>query len=55
MRKIEITEEEILLVKQAICDYRDKLVSENGRYSKPEIELAESILKRIREELNRNV
>lgn len=53
MRKVEIEEEEILIVKQALCDYRDKLVTENQRYLGSDIEIANKILKKIKDELNK--
>lgn len=53
MRKVEIIEEEILVTKQALVQYKDSLQGESSRVNILEIEVIDKILKKIKEEFNK--
>jgi hypothetical protein len=51
MRKIEIIETELIIVKQALDEYKEKLQRDNIRSYKFESESIDLIFKKIRDEL----
>lgn len=53
MRKVEITEEEILVVKQALCDMKDKLSINQNKVGRDDIIIIDNILKKIKTELTK--
>jgi hypothetical protein len=53
MRKIEIIEEEILIVKQALGLYKEKLQEVNTLVDRSEIEIIDAIFNKIKEELKK--
>jgi hypothetical protein len=53
MRKIEIVDEEILIVKQALSLYKEKLQKEKSKINIFEVEVVEKILEKIKKELNK--
>jgi hypothetical protein len=53
MRRIEIIDEEVLIVKQSLSLYKEKLENLNSRMSISEIEVIDKLLKKIRIELNK--
>lgn len=53
MRKVEIIEEEILIVKQALSEMKDKLSANQNRVGRDDIMIIDNILKKIKTELNK--
>lgn len=53
MRKIEIIEEELLIVKQALAELKEKLSSDNTKVVREDSAIIDGILRKIREELNK--
>jgi hypothetical protein len=53
MRKVEIIEEEILITKQALSLYKEKLQEENTLVNRSEIEVLDRILTNIKNELKK--
>jgi hypothetical protein len=53
MRKIEIVEEEILIVKQALSLYKEKLLEENTIINRSDIEIVDNVFMKIKEELKK--
>lgn len=53
MCKVEIIEEEIIVVKQALSLYKDKLQENNRIIDRSEVETVNKILDKIKEELKK--
>jgi hypothetical protein len=53
MRKVEFIEEELLILKQSLDLYKDKMQSENARLAASELQTIDEMLKRIKLELNK--
>lgn len=54
MRQVTVIDEEILVVKQALSLYKEKLETEHQHINGFEIETANNILKKIKEELTKS-
>jgi hypothetical protein len=55
MRKIEIVEEELLIVKQALSLYKEKLDEENTIINRADDKIVDSILTKIKDELKKQI
>lgn len=52
MRKVEITDEEILIVKQALCELKDRKNDNPNKVERYDLEIIDNILKKIKNELS---
>jgi hypothetical protein len=55
MRKVEIIEEEILIVKQALSLYKEKLDEENTVINRSDVQIVDIILAKIKDELKKKI
>lgn len=51
MRKVELVEEEILIVKQALAQMRARIENAHDRVNRDDVTIIDKILKKIRAEL----
>lgn len=54
MRKVEFIDEELLIIKQSIDLYKEKIQSENARLAASEMQTIEIMIKKLKQELNKS-